>query len=210
MTAQTPPHMQSNLANTAQIVGLAGFRRSGKSEIAKHLIKEHGFRSVHPFGVWKKALVTLYTEIGISHEDAVEMVDGKLKDTGCPDLPGGASSRFLMEELGNFTGTGLGPAWTIGLAIKGILEKEPDAKLVVESIVYEDDIIHQMGGHIIMVDRPGQEGQGHKTDAKTRLIKPHSTFLNDGNDLELMKLEFDQHMETHGIGQGLRNEFEPV
>lgn len=195
--------------NTATIIGLAGFRRSGKSEIAKHMIEKHGFRSVHPFGMWKKALITLYTEIGISHDQAVAMVDGHLKDTSCPDLPNGASSRFLMEELGNFTGTKLGPEWTIGLAIKGILDKEPNAKLIVESIVYEADVIDDLGGHIIMVDRPGQEGQGHKTDAATRLIQPHSTFLNDGGDLELMKLEFDTHLESHGLIKLAQEAYEP-
>jgi hypothetical protein len=191
------------------IVGLAGFRRSGKSEIAKHLIENHGFRSVHPFGIWKRAIVTFYTEIGISREDAEAMVDGHLKDTGCENLPDGVSSRFLMEELGNFTGTKLGPKWTIGLAIKKILDEEPDARLVVESIVYEADVVRELGGHIIMVDRPGQDGMGHKTDEVTRNLKSDSHFLNDGNDLELMKLEFDAHLAREGIIKARDEELQP-
>jgi hypothetical protein len=181
------------------IIGLAGYRKTGKSEIAKHLCEKHGFRSVHPFEVWKEGLKAMYRAIGIDEATAEGMVRGNLKDTPHPELPNGHDSRYLMERVGKFSGTDLGPEWTLGLSLRQVELLYPDANLVIESIVYEVDVVREFGGHIIKIERPGTEGAGLETDAATKLIVPDSSFTNDSDDLEMMKIEFESHLSRHGL-----------
>ncbi len=185
----------------AKIIGLAGYRRTGKSEIAKHLIEEHGFQSVHPFGVWKVGCMAMLEAMGADPDTAWDMINGHLKDTPSDLLPGGVCPRYLMEKLGNWAGTSaeMGPSWTIGTSLKAALASGNDAPLVVESVVYEVDEIHKMGGHIIMVNRPGRDGDGLDTDKKTDKIVPDSYFLNPGDDLTSMKIALDDHLKAHGL-----------
>lgn len=191
-----------------RIIGLSGFRGSGKTLITKHLCEKHGFKSVHPFEVWKDGIKAMYMSIGIDADTAENMVRGPLKDTPHAALPGGHDSRFLMERLGKYSGAELGSEWTLGLSLRKMEQDYPDADLIIESIVYEVDVVREFGGHIIMIDRPGTEGVGLETDAATKLIQPDSRFLNDGNDPEVLKIEFDTHMMREGL---LRNveEVEP-
>ncbi len=182
-----------------KIIGLAGFRQVGKSTITKHLCENHGFKSVHPFGVWKIGIMAMYKAIGIDDETALRMVDGNLKDTPHPSLPDGHDSRYLMERIGKYSGTELGPQWTLGLALKQMDLLYPTTDLIIESIVYEVDVVREFGGHIVMIDRPGTEGKGLDTDAATKLIMPDSRFLNDGDDEELLKIEFEGHLLREGL-----------
>jgi len=182
-----------------KIIGLAGYRQVGKTLITKHLCEKHGFKSVHPFEVWKEGLKAMYISIGVDPETAEAMVRGNLKDTPQPELPSGYDSRYLMERLGKFSGTDLGPEWTLGLALRQMDILYPDADLVIESIVYEVDVVRQFGGHIVMIERPGTEGKGLETDKATRLIEPDSRFLNDGHEPEVLKVEFDAHLAHEGL-----------
>ena len=181
------------------IVGLAGFRKTGKSLIAEHLCRDHGFKSVHPFRIWKDVIKDFYMKIGIGEEEAENMVHGHLKDMPHPLLPDNADSRYLMEKLGKFAGTGLSPEWTLGFSLQQAKREYPDANLVIESLVYEVDLARQHGGHIIMVERPGTEGTGLETDKFTKIITSDSTFINDGNDPEQMISDFDDHMARHNL-----------
>lgn len=185
------------MSNT--IIGLAGFRRTGKSEIAKYLKEHHGFRSVHPFGIWKVGIEAMLREIGASEQEAHDMVHGHLKDTSSPLLPDDNACRFLMEKLGRYAGVELGSEWTIGLALKKESMKNPGARLVVESVVYEETVLRGFGAHIMRVDRPGRNGDGLDTDKATMKIVPDSVFINDGNDLELLHAEVDIHLDMHGL-----------
>ena len=181
------------------IIGLAGFRKTGKSLIAEHLCKNHEFKSVHPFKVWKDVIKDFYMKIGIEEEEAENMVHGNLKDMQHPLLPGNADSRYLMEKLGKFAGTVLSPEWTLGFSLQQAKAEYPDANLVIESLVYEVDLARRHGGHIIMVERPGTEGTGLETDKYTKLITPDSTFINDGNNPEQMISDFNDHMVRHDL-----------
>ena len=182
-----------------KIIALAGYRSTGKSKISDFLCEKRGFKSVHPFGVWKIGLKAMYEAIGIPPGEAEEMVYGSLKDTPHKELPNGHDSRFLMEKLGNFTGTELGPDWTLRLALKEMDRLYPEDDLVIESIVYEADIIRDFGGHIVMVERPGTGDFTLETDRATQFIAPDSRFLNDGQDLSVLHADFDQHMARHGL-----------
>lgn len=192
---------------TRTIIGLAGYRQVGKSKITEHLCENHGFKSVHPFEVWKEGLKAMYITIGIDEDTAEAMVRGNMKDTPHPELPDGQDSRYVMERLGKWAGTELGSQWTLGLSLRQLDKLYPDTDLVIESIVYEVDVVRDFGGHICKVVRPGTKGTGHETDKMTDLIVPDSTFLNDGHDIELLGIEFDAHLAHLGL---LRSHHEPI
>ena len=84
----------------------------------------------------------------------------------------------------------------------------PDVTLIIESIVYEGDVLLDFGGHILMIDRPGTEGKGLDTDAATKLITPDSRFLNDGNELDVMLMEFEGHLMREGLISRCENNME--
>lgn len=191
------------------IIGLAGQRGIGKTLIAKHLCENHGFKSVHPFDVWKDGIKAMMVSIGVEDELAEAMVRGNMKDTPDPALPDGHDPRYLMERLGKFAGTDLGPQWTLGLALKKMNRDFPDTNLVIESIVYEVDVVREFGGHIVMVNRPGVQAMGLDTDKATALIVPDSSFLNDGHDLDVLHMEFDGHMARHNLNPSMTDILEP-
>lgn len=187
-----------------KIIGLAGYRQVGKTNITQHLCEKHGFRSVHPFEVWKDGIKAIYMSIGIDEQEAESMVRGSLKDMPHDALPNGHDSRYLMERLGKFAGKDLGPEWTLGLALRQTNLLYPDTDLVIESIVYEVDVVREFGGHIIMVDRPNTNGKGLETDKHTQMIAPDSCFMNDGHNLENLMVEFDAHLREQGLLDQLR------
>ena len=97
---------------------LVGPHRSGKSTIGKALMGKLGFVRAHPFNPGRAACLGWLAAHGVVGDEADEMTDGRLKDTGMDFLPvtrdGRKSSfRALMDVVGVFTGVNLGPRWTI-------------------------------------------------------------------------------------------------
>lgn len=176
---------------TGLIIGLSGRRGVGKSRVADHLVEHHGFSRIHPFEGGKAACVGYFRHIGISEEDAVRMVNGDLKDKPCGVLPDNQTPRYFMERFGQFMGVQMGPAWTIGQEIRLALERDPDARLIAESIVYEVDVIREMGGVIVEITRDGSGIEGLETDKATALIRPDLRFENNGNSLSHLMVEVD-------------------
>ena len=178
------------------IIGLSGRRGVGKSRVADRLVERHGFRRIHPFDGGKAACVGYFKHIGISEEDAARMVNGDLKDKPCPLLPDNQTPRYYMEQFGHFMGVKMGPAWTIGQEIRMALERDPDARLIAESIVYEVDVIRNMGGVIVEITREGSNITGLETDKATALIRPDLRFANNGNSLIQLAADVDDLLEA--------------
>jgi hypothetical protein len=167
------------------IIGLAGKRGVGKSEVAGFLT-ELGFIRVHAFDGGKAAVKAYYQHIGIAEDMAWRMVYSDLKDKPCDLLPSNATSRFFMERFGRFMGVEMGAEWTLGLEIKRLRRLYPRANLVVESIVYEDKELRAAGGYIVRVERPGFEGPvGMKSDEYESQIAVDATITNSGTLVDL-------------------------
>ena len=177
------------------IIGLSGRRGVGKSRVADHLVDRHGFRRIHPFQGGKAACVGYLTHVGATPDEAARMVNGDLKDVPCPLLPENQTPRYFMERFGQFMGVQMGPDWTIGQEIRLALERDPDARLIAESIVYEVDVIRRMGGVIVEITRDGSTLTGLETDKATALIRPDLRFENNGDSLVRLRGEVDRLLE---------------
>jgi len=184
------------------IIGLTGFRHSGKSTISRHLQEAHGFGSVHAFNGGKAACRAYFMHLGATPETAAAMVDGDLRDVPSRLLPlishpdgssDHATPRYFMEMFGNFMGQTLGSDWTLGAEIRRHMEVFPGRNMVADSVVYEVDLIRNLGGIIVKVEREGARPTGLKTDPVVANIVPDMVIRNSGDDLRelLRKIDSD-------------------
>lgn len=167
------------------ILGLAGYRRVGKTEVSDRLVEAHGFQRVHPFNGGKAACRAYFMHLGVSEENAWRMTDGDLKDSPCEFLPDNAKPRLFMEKFGKFMGVEMGPDWTIGRELYLAKQKRPE-RLIVESVVYEDMVLRGLGAPIWKIVRPDvKPTPGLKTDAYTEAMTTDLEIVNDGTIAEL-------------------------
>lgn len=186
-----------------RLIGLTGMRGVGKSKIADHLRERHGFTSLHAFAGGKVATEALFRHFGATPDLAHRMVHGDLRDTPSDLLPLTADGvthhapRFFMELFGNFMATELGPEWTLGSELRILERAGGNDRILVESVVYEAEIIRRAGGMIIRVDRqdPGSRsptGGGIRTNAAVAGIVPDAVFVNDHPTVLDMLADFDR------------------
>lgn len=188
---------------THLIIGLSGERQQGKTEIARHLVEKHGFSRIHPFSGGKAASRAYFVHLGATEQIAQQMTDGNLKDYPAQILPVDPETgehftpRFWMEKFGQFMGAQLGPDWTIGREIERHCQHSRSVRLVCESIVYEADVLREMGGIVVRVERPGDRPRiaGIETDAYSRLIRPDHVFINDAASLDALRDKIDRFIE---------------
>ncbi|MGY6634671.1 MAG: hypothetical protein ACXIU8_13150 [Alkalilacustris sp.] len=169
----------------AIIIGLSGRRGVGKSLIADHLRRHHGFLTVHPFAGGKAACRGYFEHLGVDAGTALRMTDGDLKDLPSEILPvmeNGvhASPRFFMEKIGKFMATTLGVDWTLGLELSRMKRMHPGQDIVIESVVYEVEALRAAGGICVRIVRPGSGLEGVETDRAGDMIDPDVVFGNDG------------------------------
>lgn len=69
------------------IIALFGRRQVGKSHIADHLVREHGFVRLHPFNPGKAGCRRVYEALGATPDQALRMTDTDLKDVPVRFLP---------------------------------------------------------------------------------------------------------------------------
>lgn len=168
------------------VIGLTGRRGVGKSEIAKDLVETMGAFSAHTFAGGKAATEAYFRHIGCSIEEAHRMVHGDLRDLPHVRLPGGRTPRYFMEHFGRFMGQEMGAQWTLGTELRRLADQGVTGLVVIESVVYEADIIRSAGGRIIRVVRPNSDGpMGIATDRAQAAIKADTVIVNRGTLEEL-------------------------
>jgi hypothetical protein len=175
------------------LIGLTGMRGVGKSTIADMLVAQGGFTKLHAFGAGKAMVVAYYQHLGIDPETAYRLTYGDLKDKHHPLIPGDGYSRTFMEKLGYHMGVDMGCDYTLGAEVARTKRINPNAKILLESVVYEATYFREkLGGIIINIVRPEAEGSivGEKTDTAVAAIKADYPFINSGTDKQATLVVF--------------------
>ncbi len=81
------------------IIGLLGYRGSGKSSAAKFLSYKYSFELVKYAGPLKKMVSALLSDVGVDPKKIERMIEGDLKEESV-DILNGYSPRYVMQTLG--------------------------------------------------------------------------------------------------------------
>jgi hypothetical protein len=169
------------------IVGITGFKGTGKTTAAEHLVRTYGFRRVR-FAAPLKAMLKAF---GLSEAE----VDGYLKEEPCA-LLNGTTPRLAMQTLGTEWGRMMiHPNLWIDSWKREVIklsQQTPDVSIVCDDCRFanEFDAIRSLGGKVLRITRPGREGGQHPSEADMAELDADYSFVNNGNQNALYaKLE---------------------
>lgn len=160
------------------ILGITGYKGSGKSTVAKEL-HARGFTIVKFAGTLKNMLRNL----GLDDRH----LEGDLKEEPC-DLLGGKTPRLAMQTLGTEWGRGMisNSLWIDDW--KRRVNLHPSyIRICVDDLRFPNEqlAIRELGGEVLFVDRGGQKGDHASEDLSD--IRPDYVLKNDGTLQELIR-----------------------
>lgn len=177
-----------------KLIGICGYKRSGKSEVAKYLIEHHGFMRLS----FAQTLKAMLKTMGLSEEQ----VNGKEKEIAS-ELLGGQTPRWAMQSLGTEWGR---KCIDEDLWVRTTLMSiESNQNLVVDDLRFFNEArgLLESGAILWRVKRPGTAPKKswwrklfglrpkvHLSEAFVDLIPVHFTLKNDatlkqlGRDVE--------------------------
>ena len=199
------------------LIGLTGYKGSGKSEVAERLSYKYSFHRSSFAGPLKDMLKAL----GLNHA----WFYGALKEKENKDILNGHTPRYAMQTLGTeWAREHLGEDFWINLwrsKAKTILAASVDARLTVEDTRFpnEVDIIRKFGGEIWYVNRPRLENPdvSHKSEAVTTLISPDRIIINnegldtlrENTDMAFLYMKEDKRKRTEDHSSALQSPSPP-
>lgn len=161
---------------TKRIIGICGYKGSGKSEVAKYLVERHNFRRL-PFA---QTLKDMLKTLGLTDEQ----VNGSLKEVPC-DLLDGKTPRWAMQSLGTEWGRACIDqdiwvrAWRNNLESQYWMHND----FVVDDLRFFNEakaLLAVGGAQLWRINRQGTkpEGEIHPSEAYVERIPVHVTFEN--------------------------------
>lgn len=168
------------------LIGLLGKAGSGKSTIANHLLKEHGFR-VFSFSKSIKEIATDYFNVG--YEEAYETKPSHV--------------RTILQGIGSFIRECIDEDYFLSEMLKRIKYSEA-AKIVIDDVrlLSEAQFINELGGIVVKVKCPGlpylltEAQKNHETEQIDGIPYDHLLSAEYGNVAKL----------TEGIEEIMNNE----
>ena len=168
------------------IIGLSGFARSGKDEVAKVLVEQHGFKRVAFADILRDVLYALNPDIG--GYDGIEYLQDVIDDYGWDHYKETHYSdeiRRLLQRLGTEAGRDtLGQNIWVDAVLK---DYTPEQDWVVSDarFINEFDAITDRGGKIIRVMRPGVEAfNDHASETEALTYTNFAGHINNNGTLE--------------------------
>src|ERR1700735_2758688 len=147
------------------IIGLTGYKRSGKTEVYRMLNEAVG-TAVGSGAIRRRfaqSLKDMLKAVGLEDEHG----DGKLKELPC-DLLGGQTPRWAMQTLGTEWGRNLihPNLWVIFwiASTSAVVKAAPWHCVVADDVRFpnEVDAVHSLGGQVWRISRPGCGSGGHE------------------------------------------------
>lgn len=161
------------------LIGLVGLAGSGKSEVARVLMREAGFDRVKFADPLKNMLRTMLRDIGHTAEDVERYIEGDLKEKEVDGV--GVTARRLMVTLGT--------EWGRECIAKDLWIRLWSARAAMFRNVVADDVrfpnevdaIRERGGEIWQVVRPNV-GRGDGAHVSEMLeVEADRVIHNDGS-----------------------------
>lgn len=158
------------------IIGLCGLAGSGKSEVAHVLRQIGGFERI----AFADPLKSMLSAVGFTHAQLY----GDQKEVVLPEF--GKSPREFMQYLGTEFGRDLihSEIW-----VKLWLRKVHASKnhVVVDDVRFENEVqaIHDLGGEVWRVSRPGSAAAGHESERYAASLPADLTIFNESDLYEL-------------------------
>ena len=165
------------------LIGLMGYKQSGKSEVAKHLMSMYKFERL----AFTDPLKDMIKGLGLSNV----WVNGSLKEKENKDILNGHTPRYAMQTLGTeWARKYMGEDFWVNLwktRAKAILRTSKDSRLVVEDLRFpnEAEIIRKFGGEIWYVNRVDidseKEIDTHASETMISTIKFNRIIINNSD-----------------------------
>jgi hypothetical protein len=178
------------------LIGLSGYQQSGKSTVARFLVRMYGFRQVAFAEMIKVAIARL---LWIHKEQVDELkLDGYvIVNIGRKEV-GRLSGREFLQRFGTEMGREtFGEDFWLNLAMKDI--KPVLQPTVVPDVRFPNEVkaIRDVGGKIVWIERPGKIEDGHVSEK--RFADPDYTIVNDGDKIDLFLKVARMMEELYGI-----------
>lgn len=155
------------------LIGITGAKGSGKDTLGDFFVGQ-GFTKLKFADPLKNMIRTLYQEAGVGANSIEQKIEGELKEKPC-DVLLGQTPRHAMQTLGtewrNMIDVTL---WSSIMFERAAIVLGKGAPVVFTDVRFqhEADVIQELGGYLIRVDRPGTgEGDGHSSETEMHNLK---------------------------------------
>lgn len=169
------------------LIGLAGFKGTGKSTIASHLVERHGFVRLPLAQILKDMLRTF----GLSEAQ----IAGDLKEEPDNGILLGKTPRWAMQSLGTEWGREcIGQqVWVSAWWNKAQPILDLGGRVVCDDVRFlnEFEFINSKDGHVVEVIRPGYGGSDHASEQLP--FEPVNSITNYSTEGYLLE-NFDEFL----------------
>ncbi len=175
---------------TPILVGLVAPSGAGKSTVAKHLKKTHGFVGTHAGYPVKKAI-----QQGFDLDEA--HVDGHLKREPC-DIFGGTTPKIVLDHAGEAIAR-VAPMATANKLKERLKDMSAYPRVVVDGVRQEAeaDVIRKAGGHMTRISPQLKPKKKFPMDVRSEAIKADFTVDNTVSKKQT-KAQLDKIIEQLG------------
>lgn len=168
------------------IIGLTGLLGSGKSEVANHLVQNHGFLRIKFAGPLKDMMRAL----GLSEHE----IEGDLKEKPC-DLLCGKSPRYAMQTIGTEWGRDIIDPNLWVSAWRAAVERTPaNACIVADDVRFpnEAETMRSMTPHAAIVRVHRESAKRPASHSSETYAFPVDFVLSNDSSLEALYSKVDR------------------
>lgn len=185
------------MTQTPIVVAFTGKRGSGKSEAARVLVEELGFRELKFADPLKNMLRAMYATCGVDQDTIERKIEGDLKEVECPWLLG-KTPRYAMQTLGTEWRELIGtPMWS-EMFIRAVRSGNLGSRIVCSDyrFPHESAAIDELGGIKYRITRPTADAMNdaaaqHPSETLIDEIPVDLEIANDGSIQDLRDAVYD-------------------